>query len=430
MEMPSMKKFPVLAVLIVMLAVSCSDRSGQKNKPQTLKEQLEAVRGVSSAMEVACVAATTGTITATLSVTGELIPRESVMVRPLMDGRLIFMRTLNVGDYVTENEVLAKIDDRDIEDEISQQERQISMTRETLILDENELEQKKKDLEVDRNMAAKGFLNENDLRKSELALKRAEIALRKSRLSLEQEENKLQKISRQREKVPIRAPISGMVVLASHLKSQSASDDLLREDIMALDGKLVGASTELFGIFSRSEFHALCLLNGKDKAKVQAGQKAVITVVSHKVMDVPGEVISVSQLQDVKSHAYKVWIRLDEAHESFTSGLFVRAAIELQRSDENIVVPRKVLKERDNKYFVQLAELNKVVDRDVTPGIINNTAAEIVSGLKRGEWLITVENILTAGQVIKPLLPETPNPTPTPAVAPMVPNNPDFLMMQ
>ena len=143
-----MKKFPVLAVLIVMLAVSCSDRSGQKNKPQTLKEQHEAVRGVSSAMEVACVAATTGTITATLSVTGELIPRESVMVRPLMDGRLIFMRTLNVGDYVTENEVLAKIDDRDIEDEISQQERQISMTRETLILDENELEQKKKDLEV------------------------------------------------------------------------------------------------------------------------------------------------------------------------------------------------------------------------------------------------------------------------------------------
>ncbi|HUT24844.1 MAG TPA: biotin/lipoyl-binding protein, partial [Sumerlaeia bacterium] len=217
------------------------DSDAKKNS--TLREQLESLRGIGGKVEAPVVRITTGTICSELSVTGELVPRQSAIVKPLMDGRIAFVRSIKVGDMVEEGELIANIDDRDIEDEIEQQHRQIAISKEQIKLDENDMAQRQKDLEFDRQMVKEGFLNESELRKSELSLDRANIALRQSNLRLEQEENRLQRALRQREKVPIKASLSGMVVLASHLTGEKSATDLLNEEIMALEGTLVNSGT-------------------------------------------------------------------------------------------------------------------------------------------------------------------------------------------
>lgn len=373
------------------------------NKNASLREQIENLRGLSGRIEVPTIKATTDTISSELSITGELTPIKSIIVKPLMDGTITFVRPIKVGDMVKEGEVIAKIDDRDIEDEIEQQNRQIAISKETLQLDESEQVRKQKDLQFDRTLVNEGFMNENELQKSEQELKRAEIELRQSRLRLEQEESKLQKSLRKREKVPIKAPISGMVVLASHLTSRASESDLLNEEIMAQDGTMVGTGTELFGIVNQDGFIALCQVNSKDKAHIKVGQKAFVTVISDKAVVVPGEVAKIAQLQEPKSHSYKVWLKIEKMDKSFTSGLFVRANIELERSVGNVVIPKEYVKERDNNQFVQVVKKDVITDVIVTTGITSGGNIEVKTGLAPGDLIVASDKVLNRDQAVKPV---------------------------
>lgn len=375
----------------------------ERKKQYTLRQQIEDMRGVEGAIELPVIRLTSGTITSVLSLTGELVPQKSVVVKPLMEGRIHFLKKIKVGDIVEEGELIAKIDDRDIEDAIEQQKRQIDITRETIKLDEDELARSEKDLAFDRKMLKEGFINEQEFRKSESTFKRAQIALRKSRLQLELEENKLQKELRKREKVPIKAPVSGMVVLASHLSGQNTGGKLLNEEITALEGTQVGTGTQLFGMISRDRFLARCMVNGKDKARISPGQKVDVIVITHREVHIPGQVSSVDHIQDTNTHAYKVWIRLRRSNPYFTSGLFVRANIELDRSVGTIVIPREFLKERDNRWFVQVVENDSVRDVWVTTGLEQGPDIEILSGVSFDDLLVASDKVIAAGQKVKPV---------------------------
>ena len=395
-----------VAAALLICAWGCSDKpalpsANATDQKKTLREQIEDLRGTGGTVDVGVQKLTTATITADLSITGELRPRKCVIVKPLMDGRITFLRKIKVGHIVREDETIAKIDDRDIEDEIKQQEREIEITSETIRLDENELAQKEKDLEFDRGMVKDGFLNEIELRRSELELRRAEISLRQNKLRLEQARNKMDQALRRREKVLIKATMPGMVVMASHLTDQSGSSDLLNEEITAIEGLLVGTGTDLFGVVSQGDYLAQCWVNSKDKAKIRPGLKARLSVVSHKAIEVAGEVVQVAQLQDGKSRAYKVWIRMDNPDPSFTSGLFVRANIELDHRETALVLPREYVKERDGRSFIQVVRDGKIQDVWVETGIRQGQDIEIMSGAAAGDPVVASNKVFLAGQSAK-----------------------------
>ncbi len=397
----------LLSVFIALTA--CDDRpsltSFNEDKPEgdySLRKQIESMRGIQGTLEAPVIEVTTGTIIDELSVKGTLVPRKSVIVKPLMDGRITFLRPIKVGDLVEKDEMIAKIDDRDIEDEIKNQLQQIDITSASLQLDERILSQSEKDLEYDREMLAKGLLTEIKVREAETNLEQAKINLQRNRITLEQEKNRLQQSLRKREKVAIKAPMSGMVVLSSHLTGQKNAADFFNEEIMAIDDTLVGTGTNLFGIISQDAYLAQCQVNGSDKAKVRLGQNAQITIISHKELTVPGTVTEIAHLQDTKSHAYKVWIRLSAVDPSFTTGLFVRAAIELDRSEGAIIIPSKYIRERGERKIVQIVQDDQIAESAVQTGIAYRGAVEIVEGLKAGDWLLAMETEMALGQRVAP----------------------------
>ena len=398
----------IILFSLLMILVGCNDQPslGKEDKEENstnLRTQLEKIQGKSGIAEVPVMEATTGTVASSLTITGELIPGESAIVRPLMEGRLIFTKPVKVDDYVTKGEVLAKIDDRDLKDEIEKQKRQIAITKETINLDESELAQKKKDLEFDREMVKKGFLNQNDLRQAELALKRADIALRQSRLRLEQEQNELQRILRKKEKVNIQSPVTGIIVPAEHLTGSGSGSGLLEENIMELEGNMVGTGTNLFGVISREKFLARCMVNGKDKARLSEGMPVEINVITHKPVKVSGRIVKVARIQDKNTHAYKVWIQPEKNHEDFTSGLFVRAEVELEKSEKAVVIERPYLKEKEGKYIVQVVQNGFVENVPVEIGVKNDEYAAVIKGIEPGEKIICTGNIILEGQEVKPV---------------------------
>lgn len=397
--------------LFLLTTLACGDKpsltgvdTAETRKNASLRQQIEEIQGVAGAPDVPVLRLAKGSISEELSITGELTPINSVIVKPLLDGRITFLRQIKVGDMVKKDEQIAKIDDRDIEDEIASQEKTISLSAEKLKLDEQTLEQSRKDLEFDSQLTKEGYLNEHEFEKSKMTLKQAEITLSQSKISLDIEQNKLKKALRQREKVPITAPIGGMVVLASHLtSSEDKTSNLLNEDILSLEGTLVGTGTPIFGIVSQDGYLAQCSANGRDKAKIHEGQEASITVITHRPITVKGKVNKISLLQDAKTHAYKIWIALDEMDKSFTSGLFVRANVQLAKREGTLVVKKEFVKERNNRQFVQVVQGTTVKDRWVTTGVAQDDKIELVSGVKAGELLLASKDVFAAEQAVHPV---------------------------
>lgn len=388
---------------------SCSDRptlagasTTETRQNATLRQQLEEMQGLAGAPEVPVIKLAPAPIAEELSITGELVPKNSVIVKPLMDGRITFLKPIKVGDMVKKGDLIAKIDDRDIEDDVKTQQQQIAIGTEKIRLDEQSLAQSNKDLEFDRQLVKEKFLNQHEFEKSEMSMKQAEITLRQSKLTLEQDQSKLSKALRLREKVPIAAPIGGMVVLASHLTSEEKTSTLLNEEILSLEGQLVGTATPIFGIVSDDGYLAQCQANGRDKAKIQEGQAAHVTVITYKPVTVNGKVNKISLLQDAKSHAYKVWMGLDETDKSFTSGLFVRANIQLARRTDALVVKKEYVKERNNRQFVQVVQGGAIKDRWVTTGLAQDDKIELESGVKAGEMIVASKEVFAAEQAVKP----------------------------
>lgn len=378
-----------------------TDTKSRKNA--TLREAVEQASGVASRFDVPVVEITSKTLSAELSVTGELVPEKSVVVKSLMDGRITFRHPLNVGDKVKKGEVVATIDDRDVEDEIRQQRRQVEISEEKITLDEENLAQKRKSVEIDKQLCAKSFISKNELEKSQMETKQLELGLWQSRNALEQEKGKLAKAIRQREKVSVAAPFSGMVVPAAQLLNEGGAGGLATEEIMSLDGTLVNTATPLFGLLSQQGFLAMCLVNGKDVARIAVGQNVKLTVISHKPIEITGRVARLSTVQDQKSRAHKVWIALEKMDPSFTSGLFVRANVELERHIHATVVARDYVKERDNRSFVQVVERGLVRDAWTTTGITQGDLVEILSGVKLGEMLIASKETFSADQAVNPV---------------------------
>jgi multidrug efflux pump subunit AcrA (membrane-fusion protein) len=380
----------------ILPGAQAADRGGRP----TLRQTIEEIQGIGGVVDAPVITLEPRSIREELEITGELRPEESRIVNPQMDGRLYFERPLNIGDVVEEGQLLARIDDRDIWDEIRRQLQQIEIGQEKVKLDETSLSQSRNDLIAEQRLVDRGFSTPKELERAQNAVRQSELTLRQTEISLEREKVALEQTRRKLEKVPIVAPISGMIVPPSQLSGQDNSKSLLNEDIMTLEGRLVGTSTEICGIISQDSFLARCLVPGKEKPRLRVGQRSAIKVISHREFNVPGEVVKIANLQDIQTHAYVVWLALNESDVSFTSGLFVRSVIELERRDETIVVDKRFLKERNNRDVAQLVVDGKVAEVEVTVGLRQGNLVELVSGVKFGDQLIAVEELLKPGQKI------------------------------
>ena len=383
-----------------------SGASAQGTADVTIKDQLAQMQGRAVKLDVPVVRLAPEAIREELSITGELVPENSIIVKPLLEGRINFVRQIKVGDLVQKGEVIAKIDDRDIEDDIENQRKQIDISAEQVKLDEKKLAQQEKTFEFDKRLAAKGYITQIQYDQSELSLEQARISLRSSEIMYEQEQKKLERNLRQREKVPIEAPMSGMVVLAEHLKDTQQSNDLLNQEIMRLEDTLVSSGSELFGIISNEGYQARCLVNGKDKARLSVGQPVEATVITYKPIKARGVIGRIAKLQDTQSHAYKIWIRFETIDPAFSSGLFVRSNVELARNDAALAIERDYLKERNGKAFVQVVVDGMVKDVEVTTGIRQDERIELTSGVKEGDQIVASKDVFAADQLVNPILQE------------------------
>jgi HlyD family secretion protein len=200
-----------------------------------------------------------------------------------------------------------------------------------------------------------------------------EQALKSAAGQLESAEGKYQGAQAQLGYSEIRSPIKGIVT-----------------DRPVYPGEMAAAGTLLLVVMDTSSVIAKAHIPQQDAALLRVGNAAELTVPGADEK-IPARLTVVSPATDTNSTTIEVWAQAVNAGNLMRPGTTVQLSITAQEIDNAVVVPAStILKQPDGRSAAMVVGSdNRAHVQAVQVGIQNGEDAQIVSGLKAGQQIVT-----------------------------------------
>lgn len=286
---------------------------------------------------------------------GTLEPLRRAEIRPVRAG-IIESLEVEVGDIVTADQVLARLDGR----ELSLQAKRDSISASNV---EAELERLRK-LEGSGAIAQE----EIDARRYELESAKASARLSKAQAST----------------MTVRSPFAGTVVA--------------REvDV----GNLAGTSTIIYEVADLSALELPLHLPEREAARVRVGNSVEIELIDGSTFE--GQVVRRAPVVDSLTGTVEFLIRAEKYPELAVPGAFVRARVLLERREAVPSVPSNAVFELEGKRYVYVLREGKARRVAVEVGLEGSERIEITSGIAPEDRVLIDATGITEGLPIKPM---------------------------
>ncbi|SFC74289.1 efflux RND transporter periplasmic adaptor subunit [Flavobacterium phragmitis] len=230
-------------------------------------------------------------------------------------------------------------------------------------------------------------LNQTDLnlKKYERDYKRASNLYKDSVYTLEQLQNTktgLDIAKKQKDAVAFNARYSKIYAAADGFVSKKTANE----------GEVVGAGSPILAINETSQNNNYLLkvgLTDKEWAAVKAGQKATVTLDGYPDEKFDAFIFRKSQAADAALGSFQVELKLNLKNSRPAVGMFGKAEIKAEQSEDFIIIPYNSLIEADgNKAFVFIVENNKVKRQPVTINKFENNKVFIKEGLQKTDQIV------------------------------------------
>lgn len=303
---------------------------------------------------VALAEARRGSITATSQSSGQLEPILSVTIPAKVPGQVLAVHR-QMGDAVAEGELLAELEARDVENQLSAAQAQLAQA---------EAQRAEAARQADRLEAllAQGAVSRQQAEqiRTQLSLAAAQVQAASAQVDL---------ASANLERTRITAPAAG-VLSARYVQP----------------GVTVGAGTPLFQLVDLS---TVVVNTGVAEAEVNAVQPGIEVPVNVPSLgrSFTGRVESVSPNMDQQSRSYKVRVVVDNPDGALKGGMFAEVQFPIQEQ-EGVLIPVAALLERSGEPYVYVVKDGVAHQVKVTVGV-------------RSETLVSVEGIEAGAQVVE-----------------------------
>ena len=116
-----------------------------------------------------------------------------------------------------------------------------------------------------------------------------------------------------------------------------------------------------------------------------------INLVAFPDQTLKGEVILINPAEELIEGIvyYKVMIDLEEETEGVKPGMTADISIKTGKKENVLVVPKGAVKKINGKTIIEVFKDAKVEEREIEVGLKGNDFYEVVSGLEKGEQIIT-----------------------------------------
>jgi membrane fusion protein (multidrug efflux system) len=335
----------IFAAIFSIVLVGCGGKPGSDADGKSANEQGKDNKEP-DAVPVEVVTVKTQTISANYSGTANLEAPNEAQVVAKSSGVLV-SQIAEEGDFVTQGQVLARIDPA------------------------------RAMLEVQRSQAMVNKLTNNYNRAQKLLVQKliSAEANDQIRFDLESAKASLNLAKLELSYTNVIAPISGVVAQR-----------------MVKQGNLVTLNSPVYRIVNTQYLEAVLNVPEREMALIKEDMpvRMLVDAIPGKVFE--GVVDRISPVMDSGSGTFRVTSAFN-SDKILRSGMFGRLEIAYDQRDNVLTIPRAALIEDEGESAVYLVRSGKAIRAPIKTGYSNGEIAEVISGIRQGEKVITAGKV-------------------------------------
>lgn len=313
-----------------------------------------------------------GDVAAHLTVVGNLIGLQTVDVAPRTNGRLLTV-SVQMGDPVRRGQVIGKIEDREIVEQVSQAEASQQVSKATIRQREADLNVAKLNFERSKNLFERQLLAKQALDDAESRFLAADAQIDLSKAQLAQAEARLQELRINLQNTVVTSPVDGYV-------GKRNVDP----------GAMVSQNTPIASVVDISKLKMVVNVVEKDIRLVTVGDSGDVDVDAYPGEKFQGRVARVAPVLDPATRTATMEIEIANNDKRLKPGMYARVSLTVEERTNTLVAPKNAVIDFESKRGVWMAnEDNRAKFVPVELGIEDTDRVEITGGLKEGDKIVT-----------------------------------------
>jgi HlyD family secretion protein len=313
-----------------------------------------------------------GAISTHISVVGNLIGQATVDVAPKAGGRLRSV-TVKLGDQVRRGQVIAKIDDQELLEQVNQAEASHQVAEAGVRRSEADLSLALTNVDRARNLYGRQLLPKQQLDDAEARYTSAVATLDLSRAQRAQSESRLRELRINLANTTVTSPTDGFV-------SQRLVDP----------GAWVSQNAPVVVVVDISSLRLVANVVEKDLRAVNSGDKAVVLVDAFPGENFNGRIARVAPILDPATRTAVIEVEIPNPAYRLKPGMYANVTLEIETRENILTVPKVALVDSGGSRGVyQPNDQGRATFKAVKIGLEDNAKAEILEGLSEGEVVVS-----------------------------------------
>jgi RND family efflux transporter MFP subunit len=314
-----------------------------------------------------------GDVAAYLMVVGNLIGQATVDVAPRTGGRLLSVN-VRMGDQVSAGQLLAKIEDREIVEQVKQSEAGLMVAQATIRQREADLSLSKINVERSRSLFQRELLPKQTLDDAEAQYLASNAQIDLARAQLAQTQARLDELKINLANTTIEAPVAGFI-------GKRLVDP----------GAWVSQQAPIVSVVSIASLRLVVNIVEKDLRLVSVGDPAVVEVDAYPGEKFSGKIGRISPVLDPATRTAEMEVEVPNPGYRLKPGMYARINLQVEERKNTLVAPKQAVVDYDNQRGVFMTnEERKAVFVPVKLGLEEGDRVEITAGIKEGDTIVTV----------------------------------------
>jgi RND family efflux transporter MFP subunit len=292
-----------------------------------------------------------------------------------------------LGDRVTKGQLIAKIEDRELLQQVKQVEQNLMVNQVTVTQRESDLQLRKTSLARQTELLSRGLATRQTIEDSEAAFNSAVAAVELATAQMGQTQARLDELKITLSNTSIVSPVDGFI-------SRRNLDQ----------GAFAGANTVILSVVDLATVRLVSNLVEKDFKRVTPGVVALIAVDAFPGEEFAGSVSRVAPAFDAATRTAPMEIEVPNPGYRLKPGMFARVRLTVEIHPNALTVPRNAVVDSEGRRGVFLIDGQNAKFQPVRTGLQDNDRIEVLEGLDEGTRVVTTGALaLRDGDRITPM---------------------------
>ncbi len=306
-----------------------------------------------------------------VEVVGNLVGAATVDVVPRAQGRLVQI-SVRIGDPVRQGQVLAKVEDQELREQLRQAEASYEVARATIRQREADLSFARTNLDRNKSLYDRQLLPRQSLDDAEARFQASQAQLDLAQAQLQAASSRRDELRINLANTTVNSPVTGFVARR-----------------LVDPGAFVNQNVTVLSVVDISIVRLVVNLVERDLRKVTVGAAALTNVDAYPGEQFTGRVARVAPVLDPATRTAEMEIEIPNPDARLRPGMYARVRLTSAKKADALVVPKAAVVDAQGRKGVFLVQDNQAVFRAVTLGLEEPNRVEITDGLNEGDAVVT-----------------------------------------